>query len=1451
MSIDLIHVLAFDFTGQPGDSVELADWVKADLLPVIEDVLDERRAPGHKRIERLVLDLGTVTAEEAGSELPRRLREQLAPALAAALAEAGIEAPGKGGDLLAFLRTGAMPWRAGPTDHAAHTVLLREVLAAQDASAVLNAVLHEPHMLTRLIRQFDSEALCAAAGVLFSAWPSAQRAGALVWAAGEARRLPRDGPAMEQFWHWLLAQRAHPGDAGALSLRWQQRTGGSFSPEAMRSIERGLATGDVALLAPYWGRILASAPQCLRAAHPHLVARWLRDADDAMLADLLGVVQADCAWLLTRLGAGVPRARLAALLRPAMAKWLALPVDTLAPHEVLAWVRSAQPDSSSQCVLSGAADGPARAVDSTSFRAPLRVLGSLFARAEIITISKALNAGAFAQLAPYWDRLLVLAPHWLRSEYPRLARTWAIGFHTEVLIDILSVVQAECCAPIEQLAATLPREQLHAALRPFLPDWFEAGVDALLPQTILDAAQCANPAWLEEVLLHADMAQLEHMWPAVVMAQRVSFRRIWAQLPTRSRERAIARLLADLPVVRQADVAVILQPAVARMVAERTASGASLDRALPFLLRADVASVVPDQLLDCLRQERVPEPIVEDAPATLDAVVAAAQVSEAALRLFVAACQHEDPQLGQLNSVQLHALVRAWARFRQAEDFLGAIEAGALLAAAPHVYFAQVLQQALAGEAIDLDAIGALCARDAAFAAAQGSAPALRAYVAACQHDDAQFGQFSADQLHALVRSWTGFQDTGASLAAIEAAAHMATAPHAFFRNILEQAMRGVPIDVDPIDAPAPGADADTAATGSDSPVPSMLLRALPRRLADALLRADLTSVEIVWPEIVRYHPDLLAQAAQRYLGRTDARERLLGAVDAPKVHDLLGCVSAPGARLVAPLVDGAGRFAILLPVPLSPDAFQQRILRFAFAQAMERTAPAGWVAGLLRAVMPGQSEASRLPVAHAWHELLRGSGTPLESALDNVLHGRALLEVARRRVGTASTLPEPLQYMLTAALCHRHPALTDELLAHGQLAGADPAAFSVAEWQDLARAQLPRQPRAAQQAFWRAFASHQAADERTVQAAFAAAFGVLARPAADAATVDAAPAAAALPEGGADTLAILLMRASAPDVATSAAITLLAQRLLSDAAGHAALRSALADVQAVERLTAILPGPTLARLLCALQPALAGALPTVLRAVAATLSMPLSAVPATLDNATWRTIYAAVFTGPVPTGARALAARLTGTAPSLDEPPAPGDPMAQLLQPLAAAPPASATARSTDDPARFTGDANLRNAGLVLIAPYIERLFNLLDITRDGDFISDETRQRGVHLLQYAVTAEEATPEYLLALNKLLCGIPAAVPVAPGITMSDREKETIEQLLGSVVAHWSALGSSTVAALRETFLQRDGALCLENEAWRLKIPQRTFDMLLDRLPWSFKLIKFSWMAAPLNVTWR
>ncbi|WMW80515.1 contractile injection system tape measure protein [Undibacterium cyanobacteriorum] len=166
-------------------------------------------------------------------------------------------------------------------------------------------------------------------------------------------------------------------------------------------------------------------------------------------------------------------------------------------------------------------------------------------------------------------------------------------------------------------------------------------------------------------------------------------------------------------------------------------------------------------------------------------------------------------------------------------------------------------------------------------------------------------------------------------------------------------------------------------------------------------------------------------------------------------------------------------------------------------------------------------------------------------------------------------------------------------------------------------------------------------------------------------------------------------------------------------------------------------------------------------------------------------------------------------------------------------------------------GESNVQNAGMVIIAPYIQRLFSILELTKNNAFVDEQAAERAVHLLQYVVTGESSTPEYQLALNKLLCGIHGGVPIVAGIDISEHEKTVIEQMLNGVISHWSALGKTSIAGLRQTFLVREGQLSYDEENWHLRIPTSTFDMLLDRLPWSFAMIRLPWMRAPLHVKWR
>lgn len=163
----------------------------------------------------------------------------------------------------------------------------------------------------------------------------------------------------------------------------------------------------------------------------------------------------------------------------------------------------------------------------------------------------------------------------------------------------------------------------------------------------------------------------------------------------------------------------------------------------------------------------------------------------------------------------------------------------------------------------------------------------------------------------------------------------------------------------------------------------------------------------------------------------------------------------------------------------------------------------------------------------------------------------------------------------------------------------------------------------------------------------------------------------------------------------------------------------------------------------------------------------------------------------------------------------------------------------------------SVSNAGMVLLWPFIGRAWEHLELTSEGRFHDDQAAQRAVWLLQYAVFGHMDFPEYHLPLNKLLSGMPPGATLATTIEVSPAEHELVAQLLSVVISHWNALGSTSVAGLRETFLQRDARLSRKEDGWHLHIRARTFDMLLDRLPWSIGTIRFPWMQEALWVHWR
>lgn len=159
-------------------------------------------------------------------------------------------------------------------------------------------------------------------------------------------------------------------------------------------------------------------------------------------------------------------------------------------------------------------------------------------------------------------------------------------------------------------------------------------------------------------------------------------------------------------------------------------------------------------------------------------------------------------------------------------------------------------------------------------------------------------------------------------------------------------------------------------------------------------------------------------------------------------------------------------------------------------------------------------------------------------------------------------------------------------------------------------------------------------------------------------------------------------------------------------------------------------------------------------------------------------------------------------------------------------------------------------NAGMVLLDSYYGMLFSRLELVKNNQFVSMEAKMNAIHYLQYVVTGQTATEESLLALNKMICGIPLDEPIIGSIEMSSSEKELIDGMISSSISHWPAIGDCSVNGFRGNWLVREGILREEEDRWNLTIEKRSYDILLERSPFSFSIIRYPWMPKPLHVIW-
>ncbi|MEM7037796.1 MAG: contractile injection system tape measure protein, partial [Bacteroidota bacterium] len=171
---------------------------------------------------------------------------------------------------------------------------------------------------------------------------------------------------------------------------------------------------------------------------------------------------------------------------------------------------------------------------------------------------------------------------------------------------------------------------------------------------------------------------------------------------------------------------------------------------------------------------------------------------------------------------------------------------------------------------------------------------------------------------------------------------------------------------------------------------------------------------------------------------------------------------------------------------------------------------------------------------------------------------------------------------------------------------------------------------------------------------------------------------------------------------------------------------------------------------------------------------------------------------------------------------------------------------RKDDEIARFP----LQNAGLALLWPFLPNYFHRLQLLEDDQFRNQDSARRAVLLLQYIITGEPQAPEHQLLFNKLLCGLPPNTPLPNEIEIQTHEIHETQALLEAILQNWPPLRNSSIQELRSTFLQRDAILVQRQDNWDLHVQPGPFDMLLEKIPWSYQIIMLKWLKLAIYVTW-
>jgi hypothetical protein len=176
---------------------------------------------------------------------------------------------------------------------------------------------------------------------------------------------------------------------------------------------------------------------------------------------------------------------------------------------------------------------------------------------------------------------------------------------------------------------------------------------------------------------------------------------------------------------------------------------------------------------------------------------------------------------------------------------------------------------------------------------------------------------------------------------------------------------------------------------------------------------------------------------------------------------------------------------------------------------------------------------------------------------------------------------------------------------------------------------------------------------------------------------------------------------------------------------------------------------------------------------------------------------------------------------------------------------------KANNRPAFSDADAvYINNAGLCILWPFLGPFFERLELMQDGRFHDQAAKQCAVSLLHYLVYEDLNPPEYMLPFSKMLCGMSIADVFDLATPLTTAQAMACDELLEAVIDNAPILNKMSVNGFRGSFLLRQGSLSASEGSWLLRVDRETYDLVLERFPWSWQWFKLPWMEYPMRVEW-